>query len=139
MTPRTWNFETAVRTLWQEARGEPDEGREAVAHVIWNRLQSRKWGTTLGAVCLAPLQFSGWNVHDPNRTAVALVPDDDAVLDHLRFILAAAQNARDPTEGATHYYASSLKEPPYWAAEMEFAGRFGSQLFYRPKSLPAAA
>lgn len=139
MNPRTWLFETAVRTLWQEARGESDEGRTAVAHVIWNRLASRKWGNTLACVCLAPFQFSGWNAHDPNRLAVAEVPDDDPMLDHLRLILTVAQHAPDPTEGALYYYAASLPEPPQWAAEMKFAGRFGNQLFYRPRPAPEAA
>jgi spore germination cell wall hydrolase CwlJ-like protein len=132
VNPRDWAFETAVRTLWQEARGEPDEGRQAVAHVIWNRLESRRWGCTLASVCLAPRQFSGWNDGDPNRMAVAEVPDDDRALDHLRLILTASQHASDPTEGALYYYALSVREPS-WAKRKICTGRFGNQKFFKEK------
>ncbi|HTT82315.1 MAG TPA: cell wall hydrolase [Rhizomicrobium sp.] len=132
MNPRSWSFETAVRTVWQEARGEPDNGKQAVAHVIWNRLRTGRWGKTLAGVCLAPLQFSGWNAHDPNRAEMALLPDDDPALNRCREIFAAAENEPDPTHGATLYYAESVPAPP-WTKEMRCCGVFGSQVFYRPK------
>lgn len=132
MNPRTWSFETGARTIWQEARGEPDIGKHAVAHVLWNRLRAGTWGHTMASVCLSPLQFSGWNDHDPNRMAVAAVPDDDSELDHCRTILAAAQQEPDPTGGALYYYARTVPAPE-WASQMFFCGEFGSQLFYKPR------
>ena len=128
----SWSFETAARTLWQEARGEPAEGRAAVAHVLWNRLATRRWGNTLAAVCLSPLQFSGWNAHDPNRMAAAELADDDPVLQDCRAVLAAAKDAPDPTGGALYYYALSIP-PPLWSTTMMPAGRFGHQRFYRER------
>jgi spore germination cell wall hydrolase CwlJ-like protein len=130
-----WSFETAVRTLWQEARGEPRAGREAVAHVLWNRLRSARWGNTMACVCLAPLQFSGWLTHDPNRMAVAALADADPVLGELRAILAGAENAPDPTGGATHYYVASLPSPPAWARDPKLirCGQFGRQIFFKAR------
>ena len=63
------SFETscAIRTIWGEARGEGEPGMTAVAHVLLNRLKDGRWGTALGSVCLAPYQFSCWNIGDPNR------------------------------------------------------------------------
>lgn len=126
----TWAFETAVRTLWQECRGEPPEGEQAVAHVLWNRLRSGRWGHTFAEVCLAPMQFSGWNLHDPNRLAVCRVPDDDLILTKLRGVLTAAENEPDPTHGATHYVVASIP-PPYWAMDAVCCGQFGHQMFYK--------
>ena len=132
MSEGNWSFETAARTLWQEARGETGEGRAAVAHVLWNRLRTRRWGTTLAGVCLAPLQFSGWNAHDPNRMAAAELADSDPVLGACRAVLAAAERAADPTAGALYYYALSIP-PPLWSKRMSPAGRFGNQRFYRER------
>jgi N-acetylmuramoyl-L-alanine amidase len=127
-----WAFETAARTLWQEARGEPLEGQRAVAHVLVNRLKSGRWGSTLAMVCLSPLQFSGWNLHDPNRMAAAALPDDDPTLVALGAVLQAAVDGEpDPTGGAMWYYAHSMATPPAWIQGATFCGRFGNQLFYK--------
>lgn len=128
----TWAFETAVRTLWQEARGEPPEGREAVAHTIKNRLSLGKWGHSLASVCLWPKQFSGWNgPSDPNFKTVCLLDDNDATLSALRGVMEKAlDGGADPTKGATHYYADYIAAP-FWTKGATFCGKFGNQLFYK--------
>lgn len=127
-----WSFQTAIRTLWQEARGEPPEGQQAVAHVLVNRLKSGKWGNTLGTVCLSPLQFSGWNAHDPNRMAAAALSDDDPALLALGLVLQKAIDGEtDPTNGAMWYYALSMKTPPPWIQGATSCGRFGNQSFWK--------
>ena len=54
---------TLARTVYGEARGESDQGRAAVAHVVLNRFRSDKWFSagTIEAVCRKPSQFSCWN------------------------------------------------------------------------------
>lgn len=132
MTDRGWGFETAVRTLWQEARGEPPVGREAVAHVIVNRLKSGRWGHTYGQVCLAPFQFSGWNSHDPNRMLAAALPDEDLLLTELRAILAGAEQGTDFTLGALYYFAPlGVSKTPSWVSGAIFCGAWGHQRFYK--------
>lgn len=141
MTNPSFSFQIGVRTLWQEARGEPAEGQRAVAHVLVNRLRSGKWGKTLAEVCLSPLQFSGWNARDPNRMAAARVPDNDPLLAVLARMLTDALNScdADPTDGAMFYYAPSGCSEPAWVRgdpahnvpPMTFCGKFGEQLFYK--------
>lgn len=46
-----------ARVIWAEARGESDEGQQAVAEVILNRMASDKFGDTLNSVIYAEGQF----------------------------------------------------------------------------------
>lgn len=134
-----WNSNTAVRTIWQEARGEPVDGQRAVAHVIVNRLADGRWGHTLAEVCLSRDQFSAWGrSHDPNFAASCRLADNDRSLEAFGIMLAAAASEPDPTQGATHYYAKTIA-PPAWVKgdpsegipPAIFCGQFGHHLFYR--------
>lgn len=125
-----WNLGTAARTLWQEARGEPLDGQKAVAHVLVNRLKTGRWGKSLAEVCLWYLQFSGWRDVDPNFGISCRMPDDSTALVQLAGLIEAAQAEPDPTDGATHYYANTIK-PPAWTLGATFCGKFGNQLFYK--------
>jgi len=127
----TWNELTAARTLWQEARGEPKEGQRAVAHVLWNRVRSGRWGETLASVCLWRAQFSGWSPIDPNYDGACELADTDVNLQNLLEIVIAAASEPDPTDGATHYYATSMKAAPAWVIGATFCGQFGNQRFYK--------
>ena len=71
------DLQILARTLFGEARGEGDEGLEAVACVIMNRYKSGKWFTgydvlngkkipSVAQTCLKKAQFSCWNKNDPN-------------------------------------------------------------------------
>ena len=46
-----------ARVVWVEAQGECEEGQQAVAEVILNRLASEKFGTTVKSVVYAEGQF----------------------------------------------------------------------------------
>ena len=50
--------ELLARIVYLEARGEPDEGQQAVAQVVLNRLKDGTWGDTLSEVIYAPGQFN---------------------------------------------------------------------------------
>lgn len=127
----SWVLDTAARTLWQEARGEPLDGQRAVAHVMWNRVRDGRWGTNLATVCLWRAQFSGWYVPaNPNFKAACALQDADVILLGLRIIVAAAEHDADPTNGALFYYADSMKNAPKWAKDMTFRGQFGNQKFW---------
>lgn len=130
----TWASDTAVRTLWQECRGEPQDGQIAVAWVIRNRLHSGRWGHSLASVCLWRAQFSGWYVpSDPNFAAACNLTDNDATLGHLSDLLSSVMTApadSDPTGGALFYHADSMPSPPAWASTMRFLGKHGHQSFY---------
>lgn len=136
--------ETLARTIWGEARGEPDPelAMAAVAHVVLNRVARQTyWGRSVEAVCRKPFQFSCWNASDPNLAQQITVGQDDA-----RFALAcrlaasliaqeqvdpAKRKSDDPTKGATHYHARRLVPPPRWARGHEPCERIGNHFFYR--------
>ena len=129
----SWNFaeEIAVRTLYGEARGEPEDGQCAVAHVLWNRVRDGRWGKTLATVCLARMQFTCWNASDPNREQIASLADHDPILERLRSVLSGARSKTDPTDGATHYFSTSMVQPPKWSVDATFCGTFGRHRFYK--------
>jgi N-acetylmuramoyl-L-alanine amidase len=135
MTP--FDREIMARTLWMEARGEPREGIRAVAHVINNRVKSGRWKykgkTSHALVCLGDRQFSAWNADsaDANREAMAVLDDDDAVLQLCRGVVdMVAAGDDDPTFGATHYYNADLAQPA-WGRTAELTVKIGHHRFYR--------
>jgi N-acetylmuramoyl-L-alanine amidase len=142
-----WNLSTAARTLFQEARGEPLDGKQAVAATIVNSLRTGRWGDTLASVCLWHGRFSGWwcprtvagkAFHDPNFAAACHLRDDDPVLVAMAGLVSAALNGEDPTGGATHYFAKSIPAPAWVAGDPARGiraatpcGQFGHQLFFK--------
>lgn len=128
----TFSEQIAVRTIWGEARGEPQDGQRAVAHVLVNRQKSGRWGKTLATVSLWPLQFSCWNSSDPNRKQMAALSDDDPLLQRFAdFLQAAVLGGPDPTNGATHYYAASMTTPPAWIQGATQCAKIGNHYFYK--------
>ena len=123
---------TLARTVFGEARGESDQGRAAVAHVVLNRFHSRKWfgADSIEAVCRKPHQFSCWNKVDPNRSKVENANLDDrnflGCLDIALGVLAG--RIADPTGGATHYHAACVN--PKWAAGRSPVRKIGRHVFY---------
>lgn len=100
----TFDDHVAARTIYGEARGESDEGKLAVAHVIRNRLaKPTRWGKTAASVCLSAMQFSCWNVNDPNRRLLLELGELDLTLAKCFYAWSSALLTDDPTEGSTHY------------------------------------
>ena len=127
-----WDREWAARTAWGEARGEGPAGKAAVAWVIRNRVKKGHWGTTLALVCAAPLQFSAWNAHDPNRLhCLGLAAGDTQLAEAYAAVDAvmALGQAADPTGGATHYFAEGTPRPS-WADSGRFTVQIGHHLFF---------
>lgn len=123
-----------AKTLWGEARGEPERGMYAVACVIERRRQLRwRKAKDAASVCLTPLQFSCWNDNDPNRVRMeAIARQPDAAYERA---LRIAQDLLDGdltdiTAGATHYYAASMKAPPFWARGKRPCATVGNHFFF---------
>lgn len=125
--------EVAARTIWMEARGEGALGEDCVAHVLLNRLATKRWGATLAAVCLSPYQFSCWNTADPNRWSMARLADDDPVLQACRDQLDLAEGEADPTGGATHYLTADVLEhgAPLWVTGATRTVQIGHHVFFK--------
>src|SRR5688572_17412765 len=87
------DVDAMARTLYGEARGEPEAGQIAVAWVIRNRVTTdlrgdKKpdwWGEGVQGVCVNPSQFSCWRTDDPNRAKMlALREENDAMFRKLK-------------------------------------------------------
>jgi spore germination cell wall hydrolase CwlJ-like protein len=124
----------AAMTIWGEARGEPFDGIAAVASVIHRRamIRSERSGypllITISEVCLAHKQFDCWKdgkfaEEEPDMNSEAWNLCHNVALELFK-------DSFTPFITATHYYAESMPEPPYWAAKIEFVGKYGAQLFY---------
>lgn len=140
-TPKD-DLDTLARTLWGEARGEGLHGMIAVGWTIRNRVETDLnkdgkpdwWGEGYTGVCRAPYQFSCWNKNDPNYPSLIgqkLIPANEFSL-----AIQAAQSVisgrtPDPTGGATHYYATSMKTPPAWTAKGTRTQKIGNHIFYK--------
>lgn len=134
------NLDIMAKTLWAEARGEPEEGMLAVGWVIRNRAERSGYAGSLvgsngavSAVCLAPWQFSCWNKNDPNYAKLEVLALDEYVKEQELAIDVLGGIAPDPTGGADCYYAPAGMPggvAPPWAASMHFCGKFGTQFFY---------
>ena len=120
-------------TLWGEARGEEDQGMDAVACVVMNRARRpRWWGRTVLECATHPWQFSCWLKQDPNRAKMlALTETDPAYAQALAIADLAIKGALvDITHGADSYYAVTTPEPN-WAKGLTPVATIGHHAFYR--------
>lgn len=109
-------------TIFCEASSSSQDERLAVAHVIRNRVASKRWSTTPSGVCTDYMQFSSWNGDHKSRQNLLRgmnTPDADPVMRACSLAWLSSGNTFDPTKGATHYTDMSIS-PPSWTdgAEM---------------------
>lgn len=118
--------------VWGEARGEPFEGKLAVAHVIQNR--EKRFNQNAHQVILKKYAFSCFLESDPNAKKMLRPLENgppQAWVDSCAAVEAAASGAPDPTHGATHYCTlplwaidDSMRRRPRWHSQEEVgAGR----------------
>ncbi len=131
----TLDYQTglAIATLWQEARGEDQAAREAVAWVVKNRM-ARLYdsdGTIAGTV-LKRWQFSGWMSATIARQALRAVGTGAPLIEALRAAWDAAGVGPDPTRGAVLYYSpATMRGPaPRWAARAPYLTTIGPFRLY---------
>ena len=117
---------TWARTIYGEARGEPHEGRLAVAFVSYNRAQiSRR---TVAQECLKRQQFSCWNPIDPNRSLLLRLQGKD-LSDYFLLIDQVLAGIVDPSHGATFYHTLAVSPP--WSHGETPCAQVGHHVFYR--------
>lgn len=140
------DVDTFARVLYGEARGEGEAGMQAVASVVMNRVNTI--GTSFGqlggvsGVCLAPNQFTCMSptLGGADYTATMAVQAGDPTFDACLTMAANAINGAlpDNTGGATYYYATSIKQPAFWAADgIVETVQIGNQVFGKSQSLLA--
>ena len=117
--------------IYFEARSEPIAGQKAVAEVVLNRVQDKRFpGSVCGVVlqnekCRHRCQFSfacdGRSDRPQERRSWEQAREVPAVV--------AAGVARRMTGAATHYHATYVR--PSWAKRLERTVQVGRHVFYR--------
>lgn len=117
-------------TVYFEARGEPENGQIAVAHVVMNRVNDRRWpGTVCGVVQQGGreqenCQFSWYCDRLSDMPAHRADWNTARALAHAAYWAAS----EDPTGGALWYHAVYVK--PIWRRKLARWGRIGTHIFY---------
>ena len=122
-------------TLWGEARGEGEQGMQAVMNVIMNRSKG-DFNKAVGIV-LKPKQFSFWN-NKPNQIKYSVDlanklrnSKDKQYLSALKIVDSALKHQlKDITGGAKFYFNPKLANPK-WAKKMVKTVRIGNHDFYK--------
>jgi spore germination cell wall hydrolase CwlJ-like protein len=147
--------ELAATCIWDEARGEPIDGKAGVARVILNRmtLKYSSDGTVQGTV-LRKFQFSGFwfamengkyeqnvfNFEEALEEAQKLYTqalDSDQWNDCLSSWNAVTSRTYSGssynllTNDTVLYYNPEVSEPPAWANQSKFVARIGHHEFFR--------
>lgn len=114
MTELDYDQSILARTLYGEAEANNEADAVAIANVVLNRARhGKQWPSGVAAVCLQPWQFSCWNVNDPNRERILNASGE--WFERCKQIAAEVMKSNiDPTNGATHYYATYIAAPK-WA------------------------
>lgn len=119
-------------TVWREARGEPYEGKVAVARSVLNRVSRPAWwGNDVLTVVTKKWQFS--SLTDPNDRQLTTWPaSQDArwweCVQIARDLIHGA-HLPNPAPGADSYYAVSISAPK-WATPETFVAQVGNHRFY---------
>lgn len=124
-----------AQTTYHESRGEPYEGKVAVAQVALNRVRSGEFPDSICRVVKqrtrGTCQFS-W-VCQKKR----IVRSSEEFLEEKRLATAVYYGmVEDVTKGATHFHNKSVN--PSWARKFKLTARIGNHSFYR-KPLNAKA
>jgi len=118
--------------LYYEARGEGRRGEQAVAEVVFHRMNTGHYGHSICAVVYEGsshrgCQFSftcNGDLHRP-REASAWKGSEQLAAQ----ILTGEAPLRNATGGATNYHAISVN--PYWVPALVKTAQIGNHIFYR--------
>ena len=128
-----YDREIATITICCEASNQLHVVRQGVAASLFNRLAAKRYGQTIAAVCLRRYQFSEWladAADNANLERVASKPNDDPILLDCAVAYDEAAAGKDPTDGATHFYADGIPEPS-WAKVATFTVKLGAVNFFK--------
>lgn len=123
-------LECLAQNIYFEARGEPESGRVAVAHVTLNRVGAASFPDSICGVVRqggrqGPCQFE-WYCNDrPNVPANELAWLDAQAIAYR--VLSGIEP--DPTRGALYFHHISLQ--PGWASARLGATTIGRHIFFR--------
>ena len=110
--------------LYHESRGEPRLGQLMVARVIVNRVESKRWPSSMCAVITQDRQFSFY------RKGKAPKPRDEAAWAKAQELAVEIINDPDilPFSTSDHYHNVSVR--PVWRKGLHRIARIGKHIFY---------
>ena len=120
-------------TIYFEARGEPDVGKLAVAHVVMNRVQDRRFPDSVcrvvqqgGEQTRYRCQFTWWcdGLSDRPRN-LRMWETSQKLAQEVYW-----GGSEDPTQGALWYHADYVA--PTWAQVYRRTSQIGRHIFYEP-------
>jgi spore germination cell wall hydrolase CwlJ-like protein len=123
----------AIATLWGEARGEGEQGMQAVMNVIMNRAKGDFNKTD--SVILKPKQFSFWNgKSSPEKLAVELVrkhSKEKEIQLAIQIVDKAMKGKLSDITGESQYYFNPKLAKPSWAKKLTKTKTIGNHDFYK--------
>lgn len=123
-------FYCMAEAIHFEARGESRVGKEAVAHVILNRVESKHYPDTICGVVQQRKQFSYRNkgvpeiVVDTSKKRKNFLQTADVAFKAIMGFI------KDHTKGATHYYAHDVVTPK-WLTDARKTLKIGNHTFVK--------
>ena len=116
-------LECLVRTISNEARGEPHDGQLAVAQVVMNRVASPLFPDTICGVVYQRHQFSNIRRHQPVRSG----PLWDRMVE---IAIDARNGVSEPVVGEALFFHAGYVRPRF-SRTRERVAQIGGHIFYR--------
>ena len=113
------DLEALQRVVYCEARGEPDDGKLAVAYTVVNR--SAKSGKSIEYEATKKSQFC---VYSGNMSEAAAALKCKTAANN-----AIQKSKPDPSNGATFFYSGNVV--PYWAKGLTPCATIGGHKFFK--------
>ena len=130
-TARTRALECLTAAVYYEAASEPDQGQQAVAQVVLNRVRHPAFpGTICGVVYQGSTLPTGCQFSFTCDGSLLREPDPRAWDRAERIALAALSGFVCTAVGlSTHYHTDRVV--PYWATSLDKDAQIGAHIFYR--------
>lgn len=120
--------------LWNEVRGEPEEGIRAVMSVIYNRKKAKGFPSTFCAVILQPKQFSAFDsgkIRVEDKIEPLGAKDKEAYTKIAKIAREAATGAFEPTLAADVLWYAHKKVKNHWTRKYKVVKIVKLHVFYK--------
>lgn len=126
------SYQCLVCNCYHESRGEPHEGKVAVAKTVLSRVQSRSFPNSVCRVVFQPWQFSWTRDKYSNRITTRNYIDRKS----LKECREVADQAIDEGPNGLIYFYNPRVVTPAWARRVRACGKAGHHLFMVPQGKP---
>jgi spore germination cell wall hydrolase CwlJ-like protein len=124
-SPASRDVTCLAEALYFEARGTGEVGKEAVGHVVLNRMKNREFPNTVCGVISDRCQFSYRCDGRPDT-----LTDTASRARAFRTAETVLGGTPDITSGALFFHSARVKNPG-WFNTRQRVGTFGGNVFYR--------